>query len=69
VTRDEWLAAVAERLGIEPPSPEDLDTLLDVASEAAHASERQSAPLTCWLIGCAGVAPAEALRLVRDLRA
>jgi hypothetical protein len=63
----EWLAAFAEKLGTEPPSTEEFKTLLDLAGEAAHSSERVAAPLSCWLAARAGVDPDEALRLAREL--
>jgi hypothetical protein len=61
----EWLAAYAEQLGVDPPTPDEFDTLLDVAAEAAHASERIAAPVACWLAARAGRSPAEALALAR----
>ncbi|HUA48984.1 MAG TPA: DUF6457 domain-containing protein [Solirubrobacteraceae bacterium] len=63
----EWLAAYAEKLGTTPPSNEEFKTLLDVAAEAAHSSERVAAPVACWLVARAGVEPEEALRLARDV--
>ncbi len=63
----EWLAAYAERLGTAAPSNEEFKTLLDVAAEAAHSSERVAAPVACWLAARAGVDPAEALRIAREL--
>jgi hypothetical protein len=69
MTRDEWLARLAAELGVAPPSAEDADALLDLAGAAAHASERQAAPLSCWLIGVAGVSPADALTIVSRLAA
>ena len=61
MTGNEWIRAFAEQLGIEPLSEADVEALLDLAGVAAHASERLAAPLTCYLVGRAGVAPAEAL--------
>jgi hypothetical protein len=49
--RDEWLAAFCERLGLEPPSKEEVVALLDLAATAAHSSERTAAPLACWVAG------------------
>ena len=49
--RDQWLAEFAERLGIEPPTKEEVTRLLDLAGTAAHSSERTAAPLACWLAG------------------
>ena len=64
---NEWLAAYAERLGTTPPSTEEFKTILDVAAEAAHASERVAAPAACWVAARAGVDLDEALRVARDL--
>jgi hypothetical protein len=63
----EWLAAFAEKLGTEAPSTEEFKTLLDLAGEAAHSSERVAAPLSCWLAARAGVEPEEALKLAREV--
>jgi hypothetical protein len=63
----EWLAAYAEKLGTTPPSTDEFKTLLDLAGEAAHSSERVAAPLSCWLAARAGVEPGEALKLAREV--
>jgi Domain of unknown function (DUF6457) len=63
----EWLAAYAEKLGTTPPSTEEFKTILDLAAEAAHASERVAAPVACWLAARAGVGLEEALRASREL--
>jgi Domain of unknown function (DUF6457) len=63
----EWLAAYAEKLGTEPPSAKEFKMLLDVAAEAAHASERVAAPAACWVAARAGVDLEEALRAAREL--
>ena len=63
----EWLAAYAEKLGTDPPSTEEFSTLLDVAAEAAHSSERVAAPVACWVAARAGVNPSEALRVAREV--
>jgi hypothetical protein len=49
--RDQWLAEFAERLGLEPPTGEEVKELLSLAATAAHASERTAAPIACWLAG------------------
>ena len=67
MTRDEWIARLAAELGVEPPTPAEIDALLELAGTAAHASERQAAPLSCWLVGVAGVSPEDALRAVTRL--
>jgi hypothetical protein len=63
----EWLAAYAERLGTAPASAEEFKTILEVAAEAAHASERVAAPAACWVAARAGVDLDEALRVAREL--
>lgn len=63
----EWVDAFAARLGVEPPTAEEWSELLDAAGVAAHASERVAAPVSCWVIGRAGVTPAEALAVAREL--
>jgi hypothetical protein len=49
--RDEWLAEFAEKLGIEPPTKDEVAALLEIAATAAHSSERTAAPIACWLAG------------------
>jgi hypothetical protein len=61
VTRDDWLAAFAARLGVEPPDAATVDLLLRVAGAAAHGSERTAAPIACWLLGVAGADAATGL--------
>ncbi|MGW7292744.1 NTP transferase domain-containing protein [Streptomyces xiamenensis] len=68
---DEWIAAAATELDIEPG--EHRTVLLDAARDVAHAVARPAAPLTTFLIGYAaakhGIAPAEAARRVTALAA
>jgi hypothetical protein len=66
---NEWLAAFATRLGTEAPTPQQFSTLLDLAAEAAHSSERVAAPVSCWMAAQAGVSPAEALTAAREVSA
>ena len=54
MTRDEWITDFAGRLGVEPPSAEEVEAILDLAAIAAHASERTAAPIACWVGGRAG---------------
>jgi Domain of unknown function (DUF6457) len=63
----EWLAAYAEQLGTEPPTADELKAILDLAAEAAHASERVAAPVACWLSAKAGRSLEESLALARRL--
>lgn len=63
----EWITAFAERLGTPAPDQATIDTLLELASVAAHSSERLAAPLACHLVGAAGVDPTEALAVAREI--
>jgi hypothetical protein len=64
-TRTEWIEAFAARLGVDAPDEATVDVLLEVAGVAAHASERTAAPVACWLLGRAGLAPTDALEVAR----
>ena len=63
----EWLDAYAERLGVEPPTAEEFKAILDLAAEAAHASERIAAPIACWLSAKAGRSLEDSLVLAREV--
>jgi hypothetical protein len=63
----EWIEAYAARLGTTPPSPEDFSLLLNLAGEAAHASERIAAPVACWVAARAGADLEEALDAAREI--
>ena len=62
---EQWIAAYAAELGVEPPSAGEFATLLEVAAEAAHSSERVAAPVACWLSARAGLSPDDALAAAR----
>ena len=66
-TANEWIARFADQLGVGAPSDEDVATILAIAGEAAHASQRTAAPVACWLAARAGMAPIAALELARAL--
>ena len=67
MTGDEWIAAFADRLGVDPPDTATVDTLLALAGTAAHASERTAAPIACYLVGRAGIDPDEAGRVAEEV--
>ena len=69
VNAKDWIAAYAGRLGVEPPTNEEFATLLDLAAEAAHASERVAAPVACWVAAGAGRSPEDALGDARAVTA
>jgi hypothetical protein len=65
----EWIEQFAHKLGTEAPTTEEFATLLDVAAEAAHSSERVAAPVACWVAARAGVSPDQALEAAREIGA
>jgi hypothetical protein len=67
VTADEWIRTFAEKIGCEPPAPEEVDEILRLASVAAHASERIAAPIACYLAGTTGRPLGELRRAAEEL--
>jgi hypothetical protein len=67
MTREEWLRAYCERIGVEPPTPQEIAELLELAAIAAHASERPAAPLACWAAGKTGRSPDELRQIAREV--
>ena len=63
----DWIHEYAEQLGTDPPTADELKAILDLAAEAAHASERIAAPVACWLSAKSGRPLDESLALARDL--
>jgi hypothetical protein len=66
-TAADWLEAYAARLGLPAPSQAEVDTLLELAGVAAHASERIAAPIACWLVGRTDLTPDDALALAKEI--
>ncbi len=66
-TATDWLAAYSERLGLPAPTPQEVDTLLELAGVAAHSSERIAAPIACWLVGRTDLTPDDALALAKEI--
>jgi hypothetical protein len=67
MTAEEWIGQFAQALGRPAPSEAEMAAVLELASVAAHSSERRAAPIACWLSALAGVDPAEARRLAESL--
>ena len=63
----EWIDAFASKLGTAGPSTDEFKQLLELAGEAAHASERVAAPVACWVAAKAGITPAEAVNAAREI--
>jgi hypothetical protein len=67
MTAEEWVKRFAAGLALPPPSQAEASELLELASVAAHSSERIAAPLACWLAGVSGRTPAEAIEAAKEL--
>ena len=63
----EWIERYAERIGTDPPTPDEFRAVLALAAEAAHASERTAAPVACWLSARAGVPLDRAIELAKEI--
>jgi Domain of unknown function (DUF6457) len=69
MTQDEWIAAFAREIGTAAPCSEEVEQLLALAGEAAHASQRTAAPISCWIAGRSKLPLADALEAARRLAA
>jgi len=67
MTREEWVRAFCAELGVDTPTAEEEEQLLELASIAAHSSERPAAPLACWAAGKSGRDPVELRELARQI--
>ncbi len=67
--REEWTAAFAPEVGVQPPSAEQIDELLALAAVAAHASERPAAPLACWVARRSSLSGQQLLEAARRISA
>jgi hypothetical protein len=62
-----WIERYAAALGLPTPTQAEVEALLELAGEAAHSSQRQAAPVACWLAAKAGLPPSEALERAHAL--
>lgn len=67
MTVEEWIEAFAKACGQPAPDAATIETILELAGVAAHASGRQAAPVTCWLSAAAGLSPQAALEMAQQL--
>ncbi len=67
MTVEEFLRALSDEVGAPAPTPAETEALLELASIAAHASERLAAPLACWMGGASGRSPEELLAAARRI--
>lgn len=64
---EEWIERFATELGAEPPDATEVEALLELASVAAHSSERLAAPIACWLAGRNGIDSVRALEIAAGI--
>jgi hypothetical protein len=67
VTREEWIRAYAGKIGVDPPTNEQINEVLDLAAAAAHGSEKTAAPLACWIAGLSGQPLTDLRRAAEEL--
>jgi hypothetical protein len=67
MTAEEWVEQFGKELGAEPPGEDEFARILELAAEAAHASERTAAPVACWIAGRTGRPLAELLEVARRM--
>jgi hypothetical protein len=67
MTREEWVRAFCAELGVDAPTGDEEAQLLELASIAAHSSERPAAPLACWAAGKTGRSPDELRQIARAI--
>lgn len=54
MNREQWIEAFARELGLNPPTEDQIEAILELAAIAAHTSERTAAPVATWLAGSSG---------------
>jgi hypothetical protein len=67
MNREEWIRAYAEKVGVDPPTAQQINEVLELAAAAAHGSEKTAAPLACWLAGLSGQPLADLRRAAEEL--
>ncbi len=67
MSREEWVRAFCAELGVDAPTADEEAQLLELASIAAHSSERPAAPLACWAAGKTGRSPDELREIARGV--
>jgi len=59
----QWLERFAGELGVDAPSEVEIASILELAAEAAHSSERVAAPVACWIGARSGKSLAELIEI------
>jgi Domain of unknown function (DUF6457) len=66
---EDWVRTFCERIGVEEPSPTEVEALLELAATAAHASQRLAAPIATWAAGRSGRPAAELQAIAAEIAA
>jgi hypothetical protein len=66
---EDWVRTFCERIGVEQPSPAEVEALLELAATAAHASQRLAAPIATWAAGRSGRPAAELQTIAAEIAA
>ena len=61
----EWLSGFAAEIGLDAPSPKEIESLLNLAGIAAQRSARLDAPIASRMEGVPGIEHEEAVGLVQ----
>ncbi|MEW6581430.1 MAG: DUF6457 domain-containing protein [Actinomycetota bacterium] len=69
MTARTWLEGFAAATGTAAPTDEEFEALLRLAAVAAHASERQAAPVACFMAARAGLDLEQAIALAESVPA
>ena len=67
MSREDWVRSFCAEIGVEAPTADEEAQLLELASIAAHSSERPAAPLACWAAGRTGRSPDELREIARGI--
>jgi Domain of unknown function (DUF6457) len=67
MSAEEWVEQFARKLGVAPPNEQQLTRVLELASVAAHSSERRAAPVACWLAGASDRPLEELIEVAKHL--
>jgi hypothetical protein len=62
-----WIAEFAAMLGVDPPDATTVETLLELAGVAAHASQRTAAPIAAYVVGRSGLDASTALERAEEI--
>ena len=68
-TRSDLVDALAEHIGVAPPTPAEIESVLALAAVAAHGTgDRTTAPLASYLAGLAAAKADNRIEALNDIR-